>query len=122
MRLPLVLVLLSVLLPRPSGAAPDLLGRWTGRLHTVQGTCPDAAPSTLVVGGASVSFAPADGALVLRGRRGHDRARLHAQLLLPGVNHKPVPMVFEGHPEGHEITGEYGTPSCRAEIRLKRPG
>ena len=118
-----LLPLSCVLLPTAATAAsPDLLGRWTGTLHTLQGACPDAAPSTLIVGAAQVSFAPADGVLVLRGARGRDRGKLHAQLSLPGIDHKPVPMVFEGHPDGRTIAGLYGTPSCRAEIRLKRPG
>ncbi len=102
-------------------AAPDLIGRWTGSLHTLQGVCPEQRSSTLVVDRRHLSFAPADGALVLHGRRGTDPARLHAQLSLPGVDHKPVPMVFEGHPDGDAIVGLYGTPTCRAKIRLTRP-
>ena len=117
-----MLILLSLLTPCQADAVPDLLGRWTGLLHTLQGTCPDAVPSTLIVGSVHLTFAPADGVLVLHGTRRRDSSRLHAQLLLPGVNHKPVPMVFEGHPEGRSIIGMYGTPSCRAEIRLTRPG
>ena len=107
--------------PTEAAAVPDLRGRWTGSLHTLQGSCPDVRPSTLVIDRDHLSFAPADGVLVLHGRRGGDRARLHAQLSLPGMNHKPVPMVFEGHPDGDAIAGLYGTPTCRAEIRLQRP-
>ncbi len=122
MRLPSILILSGILLPITADASPDLLGRWTGTLRTLQGTCPDTAASTLIVGTRHVTFAPADGVLVLHGTRGLDRAKLHAQLVLPGINHKSVPMVFEGHPDGRSITGLYGTPSCRAEIRLERPG
>ncbi len=123
MRLPLMMVALAALSSTPAlAAAPDLIGRWTGTLHTLQGTCPDARPSTLLVEARRLSFAPADGVLVLHGsRREADPGRLHAQLSLPGVNHKPVPMVFEGHPDGSSIRGLYGTPACRAEIRLERP-
>ena len=124
MRLPILLLSLataSAAMIRPAAASPDLLGRWTGSLHTLQGSCPDLHSSTLVIDRSHVSFTPADGVLVLHGRRGSDPARLHAQLSLPGVNHKPVPMVFEGHPDGDAIKGLYGTPTCRAEIRLERP-
>ncbi len=124
MRLPILLVSLALCgltSTVAARAAPDLVGRWTGRLHPLQGVCPQQRGSTLVIDRKRLSFAPADGALVLHGRRGDDPARLHAQLSLPGVDHKPVPMVFEGHPEGDAIAGLYGTPTCRAEIRLERP-
>ena len=124
MRLPTLLLSLVTAGLATSGtvvAAPDLRGRWTGSLHTVQGSCPDHHSSTLMVDRDHVSFAPADGVLVLQGRRSRDPGHLHAQLDLPGINHKPVPMVFEGHPDGDAITGLYGTPTCRAEIRLERP-
>ena len=102
--------------------ARDLRGQWTGTLHTLQGTCPDQQNSTLMIDGHHLSFAPADGVLVLHGIRVPGQSRLHAQLALPGVNHKPFPMVFEGHPQGRAIVGLYGTPTCRAEIRLRGPG
>ena len=113
MPLPLLLIALA--------GAPELGGRWTGTLHTLQGVCPDRNNSTLLIDRTHVSFTPADGVLVLQGRVGRDPAHLHAQLSLPGVDHKPVPMVFEGHPEGAAIVGLYGTPGCRASIRLERP-
>lgn len=124
MRLPLLLVTAAILvagIAGPSSAAPDLRGRWIGSLHTVQGSCPDRRPSTLVIDRDHLSFTPEDGVLVLMGKRGKDRARLHAQLSLPGMDHKPVAMVFEGHPDGDAIVGLYGTPACRAQIRLARP-
>lgn len=123
MQLLLLLITLataSLGIARAEAATPDLGGRWIGSLHTLQGHCPER-PSTLVVDQDHVSFAPADGVLVLQGRRGHDRTRLHAQLSLPGMDHKPVPMVFEAHPDGDAISGLYGTPTCRAEIRLRHP-
>ncbi|WP_428394763.1 hypothetical protein [Lichenicoccus sp.] len=102
--------------------ARDLRGHWIGTLHTLQGTCPNTRSSTLVIDGHHLSFAPADGVLILQGMRVPGQTRLHAQLELPGANHKPFPMVFEGHPQGHAIVGLYGTPACRAEIQLRRPG
>ncbi len=124
MRLPILLLSLAIASLGASGtqvAAADLRGRWTGSLHTLQGNCPDQHGSTLMIDRDHVSFAPADGVLVLQGRRRRDPGHLHAQLDLPGINHKPVPMVFEGHPDGDAIIGLYGTPTCRAEIRLERP-
>ncbi len=124
MRLPLLLIILActgLAAPDAAAAPPDLRGRWTGSLHTVQGSCPDFRPSTLVIDRDHVSFIPADGVLVLRGKRGSDPARLHARLNLPGMDHKPVPMVFEAHPQGNALVGQYGTPTCRADIRLERP-
>ena len=96
--LPIVLAAAAIAGASARAAPPDLLGRWTGTLHTMQGSCPDQASSTLVVGRKHVSFVPADGVLVLHGARSSDPAHLHAQLTLPGVDHKPVPMVFEAHP------------------------
>ena len=120
--LPRALALAATLACGAAGPPPpDILGRWTGTLHTLQGNCPDQHSSTLVIDRRHLSFAPADGVLVLHGNRTADPAHLHAQLLLPGVDHKPVPMVLEAHPDGRAITGLYGTPSCRAEIRLERP-
>ena len=124
MRLPFLLagVAASTLgIAASASATPDLVGRWTGSLHTLQGVCPEQRSSTLVIDRRRLSFAPADGALVLHGRRDADPSRLHAQLSLPGVDHKPVPMVFEGRPDGDAIAGVYGTPTCRAKIRLERP-
>ncbi len=122
MRLPLsAFTLLAVLAASSPAVSADLVGRWTGVLHTLQGTCPGASVSTLVIDHKHLSFAPADGVLVLHGRIGPDPDRLHAQLALTGPDHKPFPMVFEGHPDGASITGLYGTPGCRAEIRLRRP-
>jgi len=120
--LPIALTGLALITGQALTATPDLRGRWIGSLHTVQGTCPDGHSSTLVIARDHLSFAPADGVLVLRGaRRDSNPDHLHAQLRLPGVDHEPVPMVFEAHPEGGAIVGLYGTPSCRASIRLKRP-
>lgn len=119
--LPIAAAAVSLVLIQAARAAPDLGGQWTGTLHTLQGKCPDQSRSTLIVDHDHLSFAPADGVLVLHGKRGPDRGRLHAQLSLPGFDHKPVAMVFEGHAEGHAIAGMYGTPTCRASIRLEHP-
>src|ERR1700709_1342670 len=109
----ITLASLASITGQASAATPDLRGRWIGSLHTMQGTCPDQHNSTLVIARDHLSFAPADGVLVLRGtRRDSNPDHLHAQLRLPGVDHKPVPMVFEAHPEGDAIVGLYGTPSC----------
>ncbi|MGI4745026.1 MAG: hypothetical protein ACRYGI_13070 [Janthinobacterium lividum] len=101
----------------------DPIGEWTGTLVTEKGSCPDGTPSRLLVGRKTVSFIPAGGVLVLQGKRAADRNRLHAQQQLQDMNHKPLPMVFEGGlaQDGSHIDGTYGTPSCRAHIGLYRP-
>ena len=106
-----------------SGSPPDPVGEWTGTLMTDKGTCPDRAPSRLVVGSRKISFIPAAGVLVLEGILKPAPAALHAQLLLHDMNHKPLPMVFEGtqSADGSRIDGTYGTPSCRAHILMVRP-
>ena len=114
---------LLVLATVPAKAAPgDPVGEWAGTLVATQGTCPDRAPSRLLVGGTDISFVPAGGVLVLHGQR-RPGPSLHAQLLLADMNHHPLPMVFEGTlaPDGSRIDGVYGTPSCRARVALLRP-
>ncbi len=121
-RLPLLAAILA-LLPLAALAEPgDPVGEWAGTLVTAQGSCPDRAPSRLLVGGTDISFVPAGGVLVLHGRR-RPGQHLHAQLLLTDMNRHKLPMVFEGvlAPDGGRIDGTYGTPSCRAHVALLRP-
>lgn len=120
----MIVVAASLLLGGCGGATPnDPIGEWTGTLMADKGSCPVDTPSRLLVDRETVSFIPAGGVLVLQGKRGADRNRLHAQLQLRDMNHKPLPMVFEGRlaPDGSHIDGTYGTPSCRAHIGLYRP-
>ncbi len=117
------LVALLALVPLAAAAEPgDPVGEWAGTLVATQGTCPDRAPSRLLVSGTDISFVPAGGVLVLHGHRRPGR-RLHAQLLLSDMNRHPLPMVFEGMlaSDGSRIDGTYGTPSCRAHVALLRP-
>ncbi|WP_419728296.1 hypothetical protein [Lichenicola sp.] len=102
---------------------PDPVGEWTGTLVTDKGTCPDQLPSRLLVGSRNISFIPSGGVLVLHGTLKPAPATLHAQLMLSDMNHKPLPMVFEGTQaaDGSRIDGTYGTPSCRAHILMVRP-
>ena len=119
---PLLLALLACV-PLAAQAEPgDPVGEWAGTLVATQGTCPDRAPSRLLVSAADISFVPAGGVLVLHGTR-RPGPRLHAQLLLTDMNRKKLPMVFEGvlAPDGNRIDGTYGTPSCRAHVALLRP-
>ncbi len=118
-----LLVAALALLPLAALAGPgDAVGEWAGTLVATQGTCPDRAPSRLLVGGTDISFIPADGVLVLHGSR-RTGQHMHAQLLLTDMNRHPLPMVFEGvlAPDGSRIDGTYGTPSCRAQVTLLRP-
>jgi len=105
------------------GTPADPVGTWRGALVTEKGTCPTDPPSRLLVGSEDISFIPADGVLVLHGKRKPGSDTLHAQLLLADMNHKPLPMVFEGRlrADGTAIDGTYGTPVCRAHIALTRP-
>ncbi|WP_428374356.1 hypothetical protein [Lichenicoccus sp.] len=118
----LAFVAVATVVATPAEAVPAevLHGSWSGTLRTLQGTCPTLRPSTLVIHAGEVSFAPADGVLVLEGKVKPDGQHLYAQLQLPGVDHKPVPMVFDGHSQDKTIVGLYGTPSCRAEVLLLR--
>ncbi|NHO32894.1 hypothetical protein GOB85_10090 [Acetobacter sp. LMG 1636] len=102
-------------------AQSDPYGLWAGRLVTDQGSCPDQQDSVLQIDPDRLAFTPGTGVLTLRGRPDKDHKRFHAQLMMTDMNHHPLPMVFEGHPDGQTITGEFGTPSCRAHVVLKRP-
>jgi hypothetical protein len=107
----------------------DLDGTWAGRLQTQGGSCPDVVPSTLVVSDRRLVFTPGGGVLTLDGQRTPQDETLHAQALLRDMNHKPLPLVFEGRAvaeteagrAGLRIDGTYGTPTCRAAITLRRP-
>jgi hypothetical protein len=122
-----LLLAVAALVSAGSGAVAaepgDLDGEWAGTLVATQGTCPDHAPSRLLVDRKTVSFVPAGGVLVLHGTRRPGIPRLHAQLLLTDMNRKPLPMVFEGSlaSDGQRIDGTYGTPACRAHVTLLRP-
>lgn len=107
--------------PAFASAQDDPLGDWIGTLVTDKGTCPDQHPSVLQVRSERLFFAPGTGTLVLRGVPDKNHNRFHAQLLLKDMKGRPLPMVFEGHPEGDTIVGDYGTPNCRAHIVLTRP-
>ncbi|MCH4092397.1 hypothetical protein [Acetobacter sp.] len=111
----------SVAAPALASAQDDPLGDWVGTLVTDKGACPDQKPSILQVRAERLFFAPGTGTLVLRGVPDKDHKRFHAQLLLKDMKDRPLPMVFEGRPEGDTIVGEYGTPNCRAHIVLTRP-
>jgi len=105
------------------GTPGDPVGTWRGTFVTDKGSCPTATPSRLLVGSEDISFMPGDGVLVLHGKRKAETGVLHAQLLLQDMNHKPLPMVFEGtlRADGSAIDGTYGTPACRAHVALVRP-
>ncbi|GAN53830.1 hypothetical protein [Tanticharoenia sakaeratensis] len=105
----------------PPDPARDPIGIWTGALVTDDGTCPTERNSTLQISARDVSFTPGDGSIVLKGHRGADPNKYHAQLLLQDANHHPLAMVFNGLPVGQAIGGTYGTPSCRAHVTLTRP-
>lgn len=107
--------------PAHASAQSDPYGIWTGTLVTEQGTCPDQTESILQIAPKRLAFAPGTGTLQLHGTPVKGNARFHAQLMLQDKDKKPLPMVFEGHPDGDTITGTFGTPSCRAHITLKRP-
>lgn len=134
-RLPLPVALSAALLLAGCGGPParpslsDLDGSWSGALHGTGGTCPDGVMSTLVISDTHLVFAPSGGVLQLEGHRTADSSTLHAQLVLKDMNHKPLPMVFEGHAVVEQaadgpalrIDGTYGTPTCRANVTLRRP-
>ncbi|MCH4022157.1 MAG: hypothetical protein LKH33_07930 [Acetobacter sp.] len=116
-----ILVFLGWFATVGTGHALDLSGNWVGRLVAEQGRCPDQNDSILSITPDAVSFAPGGGALVLQGKPSEHMSRLHAQLILNDAKQHPLPMVFEGHPEGAgRIVGVYGTPACRAHIELRR--
>ncbi|NHN89042.1 hypothetical protein [Acetobacter conturbans] len=104
-----------------SDAQDDPTGDWSGMLVTDKGTCPTQRESVLQVQANRLFFAPATGTLVLRGKPDKTSQRFHAQLVLKDMKGQPLPMVFDGHPEGDTIVGVFGTPNCRAHIVLTRP-
>ena len=109
-----------------AAAHGDPGGTWIGRLQTVSGTCPDGEDSDLDVSGRGVVFVPGDGVIALRGRADKaDPTDLRAQHAGATIDHKPYPMVFEARftpdANGGAVAGTYGTPECRATIRLHRP-
>lgn len=76
---------------------------------------------TLSIQGDAVVFAPETGVMSLPGRI--DKAgHITAGQSLPGADHKPFAMAFEGDRKGDAVTGVYATPRCRAEVSLSRSG
>ncbi|QNT77371.1 hypothetical protein [Entomobacter blattae] len=102
--------------------AQEAQGIWIGTLKTEKGTCPTERPSTLVIRNDETLFIPGSGSLILKGTFSPDHPHYHAQFIAQGTNHKPFPMVFEGHfdQEKELFKGIYATPSCRANITLDR--
>ena len=120
---PLLIALVAAPLAGCSGsAATDPAGTWVGQLQTVAGRCPTTAASDLVVSDSHVTFVPGDGVISLAGLRdpAHPDA-LHAQFLGRDMNHKLLPLVFDGSFADGAVTGTFGTPSCRASITMHRP-
>lgn len=102
--------------------ADDNAGTWMGTLETEQGECPTHTQSSMVIKGNEILFTPGGGSLILRGTLKPGQNHYHAQLLLKGTSHHPVPMVFNAtyDEETEEMHGVYGTPTCRAHIVLQR--
>lgn len=104
------------------GPAPskDPRGRWMGALVTEQGQCPDQDDSLLQIEDEMIVFSPANGSVILKGKRGKSNDVITASLTQSDQNHKPYRMVFRGHPVGNAIGGIYATPNCRAHIVMTR--
>ena len=99
---------------------PD--GTWVGQLQPAAGRCPSTGASDLVVSDKRITFVPGDGVISLTGPRDPDHPdALHAQFLGRDMNHKLLPLVFDGSFADGAITGTFGTPSCRATITMHRP-
>jgi hypothetical protein len=101
-------------------------GRYAGPVAADEGNCGPVAGGTHLTGslqikGDAVLFAPDSGVLVLPG---HIDAAGHvtASMTMPGADHKPFMMVFEGDLHGDQIEGRYATPRCRATVRLHLAG
>ena len=105
-----------------AGGAADPDGTWVGQLRPVAGRCPTTGASDLVVSDRHVTFVPGDGVISLAGTRdpAHPDA-LHAQFLGRDMNHKLLPLVFDGRFADGAVAGTFGTPSCRATITMHRP-
>ena len=104
------------------GERTDPDGTWVGQLQTAAGRCPDTGASDLVVSDSHVTFVPGDGVISLAGARDPAHADvLHAQFLGRDMNHKLLPLVFDGTFADGAVTGTFGTPSCRATITMHRP-
>jgi len=111
-----------VLLAGCAGAARD--GRYAGTVDAEEGLCGLVSggahlQGSLQIQGDGVLFAPDSGVLILPG---HVDAAGHvtASATMPGADHKPFLMVFEGDLHGDQIEGHYATPRCRAAVRLHR--
>ncbi len=98
-----------------------------GTVQPASGVCGLSGPAgavmhgTLSIQGDVVLFAPETGVISLPGRidaAGH----IVAGQTLPGADHKPFPLAFEGDRKGNGVTGVYATPRCRAEVSFSRSG
>jgi hypothetical protein len=120
---PAWLISLAVVLALLAGCAGGARnGRYAGAVDADEGVCGPVSGGTHLVGslqirGDAVLFAPDGGVLILPGHvdgAGH----VSASATMPGVDHKPFLMVFEGDLHGDQLEGHYATPRCRATVRL----
>jgi hypothetical protein len=68
----------------------------------------------------SITFAPGDGVLVLRGSLAAD-GTLHAEYEATGAGHKPFPLKFDGTLSTSGVNGTFSSPICRAHVELHSP-
>jgi hypothetical protein len=99
------------------GATYDL--RWVGSLTPEAGRCEasDQATMTMLTRDRSITFAPTNGVLVLRGAMAADGA-VHAAFDAAGEGHKKFPLRFTGTLSKESVSGTYSTPICRARVIL----
>jgi hypothetical protein len=97
--------------------------RFTGELEPAGGThCPEAMPATLVTRAKdhSVTFAPNDGVLLLRGTIGPDGS-VAASLNTAPPKHPPHLLSLTGQLGKDGFSGRYETPQCSFKAELTRP-
>lgn len=97
--------------------------RLTGELMPAGGVhCPEAMPATLVTRAAdrSVTFAPNDGVLLLRGTVEADGA-ISAEFNAAPPKHAPYLLTLTGHLGKDRFVGRYQTPQCTFKADLIRP-
>ena len=120
---PVLLGLIALALSVLAGCAGDTRDRrYAGTVDAVEGVCGLVPGGTHLLGslqirGDSVQFAPDSGVLILPG---HIDAAGHvtASATMPGADHKPFLLAFEGDLHGDLVEGRYATPRCRAAVRL----
>jgi hypothetical protein len=102
------------------GSSYDL--RWVGPVTPVAGRCPAASQGTMtmVARDRSVTFAPSDGVIVLRGNVAPD-GTVHAGLDTLGADHRPFPLRLEASLSDAGVNGTYTTPICRERVELRSP-